>query len=163
MNRKGPVAAMNDSDEADYTLLTTAGATLDISLDGLVDGLPEILVLGNREGMLSLANVLLWLRAHDWRRELLSVTALPFVQRQGDIALSLRVLAEDPAGDYGSLHLMDKGCQYEWRIPEDDLTRLALTVHRLACVPEHGYDCVPITQETEARVRLELVSNRGGH
>ena len=151
---------MSGSDEAEYALLTAPGAALTISLGGPFEGLPEVHILGNREGMLSLANVLLWLHAHIWRREFLSLTALPFVHRQGKVALSLRVLAEDAVGDDGSLHLLDKDCEYEWRVPEDDLRHLALGVHRLACVPAHGYDRLPAVQRGEAWVRLELLSKR---
>ena len=149
-------------DEDEYRLLTQPRASLAISLDPPFEGLPQIHVFGNREGMLSLANVLLWLLANDWRREFLSITSLPFVQGQGDIALSIRVLDEDGTSDCGWLQLMDKGQQFEWCLPEDDLRRLGLTAHHLACFPEHGYALLPNTRRGDASVRLELQSNRGG-
>jgi len=149
------------SDEDEYCLLTQPGALLTISLAPPYEGLSRIHVLGNREGMLSLANVLLWFHANGSRREFLSVTSLPFVQRQGMIALSIRMLQEDSTpDDYGWLQLMDKGQQYEWILPEDDLQPLGLAVHRLACFPEHGYDLLPNTRRGDAWIWLELLSNR---
>ncbi len=148
------------SDESEYQLLTQPGAVLTISLCPPFDGLPVIHLLGNREGMLSLANVLLWLHANCSRREFLSITALPFVRQQGMLALSIRVLMEDATSNYGWLKLLDKGQQFEWRLPEDDLETLGLRVHRLACAPEHGYDRLPDTQRGDAWVWLELLSNR---
>jgi hypothetical protein len=148
------------SDAAEYRLLTQPGAVLSISLGPPFEGHPVIHLIGNRQGMLSLANVLLWLHANSSRREFLSVTALPFVQRQQMIALSIRVLMEDGTSDYGWIQLLDKGQQFEWSLPEDDLKALGLSVHRLACVPEHGYDRLPVTQRGKAWVWLELLSNR---
>jgi hypothetical protein len=150
------------SDETEYRLLTQPGAVLTISLCPPFEGLPVIHLLGNREGMLSLANVLLWLHANSSRREFLSITALPFVHQQGMVALSIRVLMEDSTSDYGWLQLLDKGQQFEWRLPEDDLKALGLIVHRLACLPGHGYDRLPNTQRGMAWVWLELLSNRLG-
>ena len=149
------------SDEDEYGLLTHAAAVLTISLSPPIEGLPVIHLLGNREGMLSLANVLFWLHANLSRREFLSLTALPFVQRQGKIALSIRVLAVDSApNNYGSIHLVDKGQQFEWSLPEDDLQATGLLVHHLACFPEHGYDRLPIERQGDAWIWLELFSNR---
>ena len=148
------------SDDGEYPLLSQPGAVLTISLAPSFEGLPVIHLLGNRQGMLSLANVLLWLHANSSRREFLSLTALPFVHQQGMIALSIRVLMEDGTSDLGWLQLLDKGEQFEWSLPEDDLKALGLRVHHLACVPEHGYDRLPDTQRGEAWVWLELLSNR---
>lgn len=148
------------SDDDEYRLLTQSGAALSISLASPFEGLPVIHLFGNREGMLSLANVLLWLHANSFRREFLSITALPFVQQQGGISISVHVLAVDGTSDYGRVRLSDKDKQFEWELPEDDLKALGLTVHRLACVPEHGYDRLPNTQRGDAWVLLELTSNR---
>jgi hypothetical protein len=148
------------SDDDEYTLLTQSGAVLTISLCPPFDGLREIHLIGNRQGMLSFANVLLWLHANTSRREFLSITALPFVHQQGMIALSIRVLMEDSTSDYGWLQLLDKGHQFEWRLPEDDLKALGILVHRLACFPEHGYDRLPTIKRGDAWVLLELQSNR---
>lgn len=148
------------SDEAEYRLLTQTGAFLTISPGPLFDGLPQIHVFGNREGMLSLANVLLWLHANGSRREFLSVSSLPFVQKTGVIALSIHLLIENSTSDYGCVLRRDKGEQFEWSLPEDDLRALGLTVHHLACFPEHGYDRLPNSRRGDAWVWLELQSNR---
>jgi hypothetical protein len=149
-----------ETDDDEYRLLTQSGAGMTISLSAPFEGLPVIHLLGNREGMLSLANVLLWLHANSFRREFLSVTALPFVQSQGMISLSIRVLMESDKSDYGRIQLMDLGQQFEWSLSEDDLKVVGLTVHRLACFPEHGYERLPVTQRGTAWVLLELLSNR---
>jgi hypothetical protein len=147
-------------DEPEIELLVLPGAELVVSLGGSERGLPILHIIGNRQGMLSLANVLLWLLANGFRREFLSVSALPFVRWVGPIALSIRVTDEQDTGDYGLLHRLDRGSQYEWELPEDDLRRLGLAVHHLGCVPEHGYDLFPNDQRGDAWVRLELDSNR---
>jgi hypothetical protein len=132
----------------------------DISCGSDRKGTPEILVLGNREGMLSLANVLLWLHANSWRREFISLSALPFISQLGEISLSLNVVDEDGSNDAGWLVRRDKNVQYEWMLSEDELRYLALAVHHLACRPEVGYQRLPNKERGDAWVRFELFSNR---
>ena len=69
----------SNADNEELMFLASPGAELSISLFES-DGAPsEIRVFGNRAGMLSLANILLWLHANSYRREFLSLTSLPFV------------------------------------------------------------------------------------
>lgn len=144
------------------SLMTLPGASLTVSLGAPIEGLPQVHVLGNREGMLSLANVLLWLNARGFEREFMPITALPFVHREGTLALSVRLKGECCGNrplDFGKLHLLDKASQYEWRLGDVELVRLAVAIHRLACFPEHGYDVFPIEEPGDAWVRIELLSN----
>jgi hypothetical protein len=58
-------------------------------------GQPELEILGNRAGLLSLANVLLWLVANAWRREFLALAELPFVHVGAPLAVCLRLAEAD--------------------------------------------------------------------
>ncbi len=152
-------------DSAEYQLLTLPGSELIISLGEPFDAHPQIEIRGNRQGVLSLANALLWLHANDSRREFLSLTELPFVRRIDAIGLVVRVLSSDASEiDCGWVRRIDKGCQFEWELPYDELARLGLHIHRLGCFPEHGYDLFPFTAEYLKRggvwVRIELFTNR---
>jgi hypothetical protein len=70
------------SDDAHIRFMTVFGARLAVDQGRTSDGHAEILLLGNRAGLLSLANVVLWLRAVSWRRELLSLAELPFLEAE---------------------------------------------------------------------------------
>jgi hypothetical protein len=71
------------SDEAEYQFLTAPAAMVHVRLAADAQDGPELQVFGNRAGLLSLANVLLWLLANTWRREFLSLGELPFVRVEG--------------------------------------------------------------------------------
>jgi hypothetical protein len=126
-------------DEADYRFLTAQGASIDMALADTAEG-GELPLFGNRAGLLSLANVLLWFVANSWRREFLTLTDLPFVRAQGLRSLYLRLSHEEGTGRDGFRARTDCGQQFEWTIPEEDLRRMALSVHRLASKPSHQYD-----------------------
>ena len=66
-------------DAAEYRFLTAPGACVQCRLVGEQGG-RELQVFGNRAGLLSLANVLLWFVANAWRREFLSFRELEFMQ-----------------------------------------------------------------------------------
>jgi hypothetical protein len=148
-----------DEDERESKLLRAPGAKLTVTLGAPTRGRPLIHILGNRPGVLSLANVLLWLHANAYRREFLSVSALPFVGPVGSLALSIRVTDGDESRWYGRVRRLDNSGQFEWELSEDELLGLGLAVHRLACKPEHGYDEYPVGDEGDALVRLELESS----
>src|SRR5439155_13159902 len=127
------------SDEAHIRFMTAPGAHLIVRVGGDARGESEVLLHGNRSGILSLANVLLWLHAVAWRRELLSLGELPFVELEGNVALHIRVRAESATGGHGVVEKLDRGNQFEWTIHEDDLQAVGLSVHRLAANPDHEY------------------------
>src|SRR5712691_5293522 len=99
--RRDIVGARMTSDEAHIRFMTLPGAHLVVSLGADNDGRAELLLLGNRAGLLSFANVVLWLRAVASRRELLSFSELPFVETKGPIALHIRIAADDATGSRG--------------------------------------------------------------
>ena len=91
------------SDDAHIRFMTVPGARLALDQGQGNDGQTEILLLGNRAGLLSLANVVLWLAAVSWRREkLLSLAELPFVEAKGAMSLLIRIEAADATGAHGS-------------------------------------------------------------
>ena len=141
------------SDAAHIKFMTMPGAHVLLRLEIDPLGHPELLLLGNRSGLLSLANVLLWFHATAWRRELLSFGDLPFVETEGRLAFHIRIANDDATGRHGVVERLDRGEQFEWTIPEEDLQAVGLVVHRLAAAPEDGYE----------RLRLESWTDIGIH
>lgn len=148
------------SDEAHVRFMTAPGAHLACSLEGVANSRPEVLLRGNRSGILSLANVLLWLRAVAWRRGLLSLAELPFVEFKGNIALHIRVGAESATGGHGVVQKLDRGNEFEWTIQEDDLQAVGLLMHRLAANPAHEYDRLDVESESVADIHIRVVDVR---
>jgi hypothetical protein len=144
------------SDEADYQLLMAPGAFLDVRLMPAETGRPEVQLFGNRKGILSLANVFLWLAANTWRRELLSLAELPFVRLADSVSVYIRVEGCGQTNTHGRLVRTDNGQQLEWMIDEDDLKRLGLLVHHLASVPEHEYVCLQMESDSDAEVHIRM-------
>ena len=149
------------SDESEYALLVLPGAAVTIHPSAGRDPALRIQFLGNREGMASLANILLWLRANAYRREFLSLTALPFIRPGGRLAVTVRVSPDEGGGDLGRLRCLDGSGEFEWRLTEDDLQELALRLHYLASVPEHEYELLEVGPPGEARVEIRLSDARG--
>ena len=143
-------------DEAEYRFLTAPGADVKVRLDVDEDGHQEVQFFGNRSGLLSLANVLLWLLANAWRRELLSLSALPFVEVEAPLSPCIRLTAAEEAGYDGELSHTDRGEQFEWSVPEDDLQRAALVLHRLASNPGHEYDRLLVADGSAAGVHIRM-------
>jgi len=113
-------------------------------------------MFGNRAGLLSLANVMLWLHANAWRRELLTLAEPPFVQLDAPVSVCLRLTNTEGTGRDGSLRRTDRGRQFEWSLPEDDLQRVALLVHRLASKPEHEYDRLSVSEDSAAGIQFRV-------
>jgi hypothetical protein len=148
------------SDEAHIRFMTIPGAHLAIHLGSGAEGQPELLLLGNRAGLLSFANILLWLQAVVWRRELLSLGELPFVESEGRIALHIRVGAEGATGGYGVVVKLDRGDEFEWVISEDDLQRVGLSIHRLAAAPDHEYERLAVAAASVAGIHVRMTDAR---
>ncbi len=148
------------SDEAHVRFMTAPGAHLSCSLEGDANSRPEVLLRGNRSGILSLANVLLWLRAVASRRELLSLGELPFVEFKGNIALHIRVGAESATGRHGVVQKLDRGNEFEWTIQEDDLQAVGLSVHWLATNPAHEYTRLEVESESAADIHIRMADVR---
>jgi hypothetical protein len=143
-------------DEADYRILTLPGAAVCVRLAVDEQGQPELQVFGNRAGLLSLANVLLWLVANAWRREFLALAELPFVQVEASLSVCLRLTDAEATGRDGFLCRTDRGGQFDWSVSEDDLRRVALLVHRLASNPGHEYDRLLVAEESAAGVHIRM-------
>src|SRR5215207_276698 len=126
-------------DEAECALFILPKAALSAEADAGGATARRILISGNREGMASLAGILLWLHANAYRREFLTLTGLSFVQPDARLALTLRVSAGKSGGDFGHVRRLDQSSEFEWELAEDDLQRLALKLHHLASVPEQEY------------------------
>jgi hypothetical protein len=144
------------SDEDHYRFLTAATALVQVRLELDERGYPELQILGNRAGLLSLANVLLWLYTNAWRREFLSLGELPFVRLEGSLSVFMRLMDEEPKCCDGLLSRADQGEQFEWTITEEDLRRVALLVHRLVCCPGHEYDRLQMADESTAGVQVRM-------
>ena len=144
-------------DDLAYRFLTTPGADLCVALgtDSLL-GTPELQLFGNRAGLLSLANTLLWFHANAWRREFLSLAELPFVRSQGGPSVCLRINDEEPTGHDGLIRRIDRSEQFEWVFAEDDLRRIALTIHSLACRPGHEYDRLLVGNASAMGVHVRM-------
>jgi hypothetical protein len=144
------------SDEADYWLFTLPGANMHLQLQPMDQGRPELQLFGNREAILSLANILLWLACHSWRRDFLSLGQLPFMRLEGTVAVCIRLEGHGPTPTFGRLVRTDHGEQLEWIIDEDDLQRLGLVIHDLASTPEHEYDILQVDSASEAAVHIRM-------
>jgi hypothetical protein len=59
-------------------------------------------------------------------------------------------------GRDGLLSRTDRGEQFEWAIPEDDLRRVALLVHRLVSNPGHEYDRLMVAEGSAAGVHVRM-------
>jgi len=81
---------------------------------------PIIEICGNRQGLVSLGNLLLWVSLHSADTESLSITGLPFVHVKS--ALSLTVVQPMHGSDsYGKLVRVDKHMQFQWLVKDDVL------------------------------------------
>jgi hypothetical protein len=96
----------------------------------------------------------------SWRRELLSFGELPFVDRQGHIALHIRVRTDGAAEKHGFLRKLDRGDEFEWVIPEDDLQGVGLSIHRLAASPEHEYERLDVETPTATGIHVRMTDAR---
>jgi hypothetical protein len=146
-------------DGTEYQLLTYPGAALVASVVREPGAIPEVRLFGNRGGVLSLANVMLWFHARGFEREFLPVTQLPFVKCEGSVSLVIRLVDQASApGRSGQVHALDDMAQFEWRLPDEDLQAVALSMHRLACFWEHEYELYPLSDDQvgDARIHARL-------
>jgi hypothetical protein len=98
---------------------------------------PVIEILGNREGLLSLGSLLVWVSQSAADLESFSITGLPFVQAKS--ALSLVVVQSlDTDEPHGRLIRTDKAQQFEWLVHEDILEHEAIGIMRVGFCPD-GY------------------------
>jgi hypothetical protein len=146
-------------DAAEYGFLTSPGACVQCHLVEEPSG-PELQVFGNRAGLLSLANILLWFVANAWRREFLSFGELGFVQLHGRLAVCLRIADEAPADSHGILYRLDRGESLEWAIREERLKQVALWMHSLVSKPCHEYDRLLVADGSVCGVHIRMTDAR---
>jgi hypothetical protein len=117
----------------------------------------EVVVACNPQGLASLVAVLLWLTSFS-DHGALSLSALPFVKAEGPLALAA-VIAEESSSFQGELIRMDKGQQFEWQVHENQLTAVAVELHRIATSADYiDYFDVAVSPSSNAVLRFEVVS-----
>src|SRR5258705_8274833 len=143
----------NHSDEIEYGLFILPSAFIALSVSSIAPTW-RMQFLGNRQGMASLASVCLWLGANAYRREFLSLTALPFIKSVSDVAVMVRVSAAEGTGRFGLVRRLNGASEVEWELSEEELQRLALRLHYLASVPEHEYELLEVGPAAQIEIRL---------
>ncbi|MHC4173411.1 MAG: hypothetical protein ACYTBX_14520 [Planctomycetota bacterium] len=98
---------------------------------------PVIEIYGNRQGLASLGNLLLWVSTSSTENESLSITGLPFVNVKS--ALSFTVVQPELSGSfYGIIKRVDKAEQFHWLINSDLLQKEAIDILDVSYTPD-GY------------------------
>jgi hypothetical protein len=142
-------------DTAEYAFLTSPGARVECCLVSSIEG-QELQLLGNRVGLLSLANIFLWFIANSWRREFLSIGELAFVLLDRQLSLSIRLTDDRPLDSHGSINRQDKAEALEWAISEEGLQQIALRLHRLVSRPGHEYDRLLVVHGSACGVHIRM-------
>jgi len=96
---------------------------------------PVIEILGNREGLLSLGSLLVWVSESAADMESFSITGLPFVRARSALSLTV-VQSLEPDEPHGQLVRTDKAQQFEWLVHEEILEREAICMMRIGFCPD---------------------------
>ena len=100
---------------------------------------PLIEIRGNREGLLSLGSLLIWISGASADTESLSITALPFVEAKSSLSLTV-VQSLDENETSGRIVRVDKAQQFQWLVHDDLLRHQATDIMGVAFCPD-GYCC----------------------
>jgi hypothetical protein len=100
---------------------------------------PTIELLGNREGLLSLGSLLVWVSESAADLESFSITGLSFVRPRSSLSLTV-VQSLDSDEPHGRLIRTDKAHQFEWLVHENLLELEAICIMRVGFCPD-GYCC----------------------
>jgi len=87
---------------------------------------PVIEICGNRQGFVSLGNLLLWV-SDESDIESFSITGLPFVHVKSALSLAVVQTLQD-SDSYYKLVRVDKDQQFEWLMKDDLLQRQAVNI-----------------------------------
>ena len=136
-------------DNDDCQFLTAHGAAVDVRLESRIGERPTLFLLGNRAGLLSVANILLWFVSNAWRREFLSLAELPLIRLHGLLSVTIRLTLSGDTGRDGIISFLDRGEQLEWAVTECDLRRIAIALHGLVAAPHREY-FQPWVEDTSA-------------
>lgn len=126
------------------------------------EGVPSINIVGNPPGIVSLANVLLWL-AGPKEYEYLSISGLPFVSVSSRLSLLVAVDANRPSefcnlrlhdhiDNQGTARVIDNDMEYEWQLHPDSLTDCAVAIHREACLIDASHYHVPLMADSDCEI-----------
>ena len=99
---------------------------------------PVIEIRGNRQGLLSLGSLLVWISGASADTESLSITALPFVHTRAQISLTVVQALDDES--QGLLTRTDKSQQFQWLVSDELLRGEATGIMNVAFCPD-GYCC----------------------
>lgn len=127
-----------------WVILPGASLTAELQVSGWPK--PTITILGNKEGLLSLGNLLLWISLSQ--NESLSVTGLPFVQTKSTLCLMVVQWMEGDH-EWGRLVRTDKDKQFQWLIEDELLEREAVETLRAAFQRGHVHGNVSPDSEYE--------------
>jgi hypothetical protein len=97
---------------------------------------PQVHVVGNRAGIISLANVLRWLAAAE--RDALHLPDLPFVWSAAAASLHVRRSGEAHDGRYGLVRRVEAQSAFEWLLDATELPRLADSLNLMAAMGRNG-------------------------
>ena len=100
---------------------------------------PLIEIRGNRQGLLSLGSLLVWISAACADTESLSITGLDFVHARSSLSLTV-VQSLDDDESYGRIVRVDKDKQFQWLVSDGLLTREGVGIMRVGFCPD-GYCC----------------------
>ena len=96
---------------------------------------PAIFIMGNRYGLVSLGNALLWMAQGGDNFETLSITGLPYARARGSLSLSVWTDLRG-AEPEDRVVRVDGASQYEWRIDDESLEELAVAVLNVGYTPQ---------------------------
>lgn len=158
MNYGSSVMATEQENPLNWVILPGSSLTAELEVEGWPK--PTIVIAGNREGLFSLGNLLLWISTSSVEHESLSITGLPFVHAQSTLCLIV-VQTMESNDQCGKLIRTDKDKQFQWLITDEQLEREAIGVLDIAYTSDfycgnhlHGY----VTRDSE----YELIFIRNG-
>ena len=112
-------------DPPNWVILPGASLAAELEVDGWRK--PTITIEGNREGLFSLGNLLLWISLSSVEHESLSITGLPFVHAKSSLCLIV-VQPMEGSDEYGKLVRTDKDKQFQWLIKNELLEKEAVGI-----------------------------------
>lgn len=118
-----------------WAVLPNASLTIDL-VNREWTNRPLIEVCGNREGFLSIGNILLWISDAPIENESLSITGLPFVRVLSALSLVIDQYCCNDKLKQSKIVRVDKDVQYEWRIYDELLQQNALGIISIAFIPD---------------------------
>jgi hypothetical protein len=120
---------LDDGDATEFRFLAYPNSRMALSF---AEG--RLHLEGNRASVLSLANILLWMRWNSTKRSHVLLNELSFLTAVDNVSLAVQL--EDYASSW--IERTDAG-RFVWTMDENDLLQVALEVHRTASIAGHEY------------------------